>query len=403
MQANRPRPDDDPGLNRRSFLHAGAAAVTLAGAGAAGPRPAQADNDDGKPQADPEWRNKQPDMAYRRLGRTGLMISEIVAGGDPITPDNYQHMALALEKGLNYLDMAPAYHNGGTEEAFGKLLEGSSAKRGKVFLTTKISPYSPRRVAMYRDIFNGLGPAQQEKYQKTAERMMEERGVKKPGYYLTYFPGQPGAFDGSYLAAAMMGDYAHKVEGSAELRQVIFDSIEGSLKRVGTDYFDIVMCPHGANAPEDLQSPEILEAFEQLKRQGKVRFLGVTAHNDPAGVLRAAADLGQYDLAMVAYNVINGGYLDHALHAAKARDMGVIGMKVAMAVATHHKALQPVPDWRIAKVDRIVPGDLKPPMKAYLWTLQDPRVSAVISNLWDTTFIEENLSLAGKTVELQPA
>lgn len=405
MSADHPRPGHDPGLNRRTFLHAGATAVALAGA--TGARPVRADDDApaaaAEPAAEPEWRNKQSGMAYRRLGRTGLMVSEIVAGGDPVNLENYQHMALALEKGLNYLDMAPAYHQGKTEEAYGKLLQGSPAKREQVILTTKISSFNERRAAMYRDIFDGLGPAAQEKYKKQAEAMMVERGVKKPGYYLTYFPGQPGAFDGSYLAAAMMPDYAHKVEGSPELRQVIVDSIEGSLKRVGTDYFDIVMCPHGANAPEDLQSPEILEAFEALKQQGKVRFLGVTAHNDPAGILRAAADCGRYDLAMVAYNVINGGYLDHALHAAQAKNMGVIGMKVAMAVATHHKPLQPVPDWRIAKVDRIVPGDMKAPMKAYLWTLQDPRVSAVISNLWDKTYIEENLSLAGKKVELQPA
>ena len=54
-----------------------------------------------------EWRNRQTGMAYRQLGRTGLMISEVICGGDPIKLDNYQHLSLALEMGLNYLDMAP--------------------------------------------------------------------------------------------------------------------------------------------------------------------------------------------------------------------------------------------------------------------------------------------------------
>jgi predicted aldo/keto reductase-like oxidoreductase len=106
---------------------------------------------------------------------------------------------------------------------------------------------------------------------------------------------------------------------------------------------------------------------------------------------------------MMAYNVINGGYLDHAIREAAAKDVGVIGMKAAMSVATHHKLLQPIPQWRVDKVNRIIPGDMKPPMKAYLWALQNPGVSAVISNLWDATFVRENLSLAGKKVELQPA
>ncbi len=163
------------------------------------------------------------------------------------------------------------------------------------------------------------------------------------------------------------------------------------------------MCPHGADLAEDLASPAIVEVFRDLRRQGKVRFLGVTSHNDPAGVLRAAADAGHYDAAMVAYNVINGGYVNAALGHAVDKGLGVIAMKAAHAVATHHKPLQPVPSWRVAKVERIVPGDLKPPLKAYLWALHDPRIAAVISNLWDETHVEENLGLAGRQIELKPA
>jgi hypothetical protein len=78
-------------------------------------------------------------------------------------------------------------------------------------------------------------------------------------------------------------------------------------------------------------------------------------------------------------------------------------MKTAHAVATHHKALQPVPQWRIDKLNRIIPGDMKPPLKGYLWVLQNPHISAVNSNLWDESFVRENLALAGKKVELQSA
>jgi hypothetical protein len=73
-----------------------------------------------------------------------------------------------------------------------------------------------------------------------------------------------------------------------------------------------------------------------------------------------------------------------------------------MAVATHHKELQPIPDWRIQKVQRIVPGDMKPPVKAYLWALQNQNISAVNSNLWNEQYVNENLSVTGKKVELQP-
>jgi aryl-alcohol dehydrogenase-like predicted oxidoreductase len=380
---------DDANPSRRSFLQAAGAAVLLAGAAPAG-------------STDLEWRNKQPGMAYRRLGRTNLMISEVVCGGDPITLKNYKHLELALEMGLNYLDMAPAYNGGDTERAYGKLLGGSSAKREKVFLTTKVSAFKTTRNRMYKAIFDGLPQSKKDALVKRAKALETERGVTKPGYFLEYYPGQKRDFDPAYLRVAMMPEFGHKVEGGEAIRKVIVESLEGSLGRVGTDHFDLLMCPHGADTPEDL-SPELVEVFEDLKKQGKARYLGFTAHNDPGGNLRKAAELGHYDAAMVAYNVINGGYLNEALNAAKSRDMGVIAMKAAHAVATHHKSLQPIPAWRVAKVERVVPGDLKPPMKAYLWSLQDPRISAVISNLWDETFVKENLGLAGKKVELQPA
>jgi aryl-alcohol dehydrogenase-like predicted oxidoreductase len=407
MIPSRPPNSEEPGLPRRTFLHAGMTAMALAGAGTLA-RPGraragtEAEAEAQTAESRVEWRNKQPGMAYRRLGRTGLMVSEVVCGGDPITLDNYKHLERALEMGLNYLDMAPAYNKGDTERAYGKLLAGSPGLRQKVFLTTKISGYDQLRERMYREIFDGLPATRQEALRKRARALRDERGVEKPGYYLTYFPNQQRAFESAYLRVAMMPEYGPRVEGSPRLRAYLIESLEGSLKRVGTDHFDIVMAPHGANTPEDL-TPEIAEVFGELKQQGKVRFLGVTSHNDPAGLLRAATAAGHYDLIMMAYNVINGNALEEPIRQAAAKDVGVIAMKVAHAVATHHKSLQPIPDWRVAKVDRIVPGDDKPPVKAYLWALQNPNIAAVISNLWDEDHVRENLAIAGRKVELQPA
>ena len=105
---------------------------------------------------------------------------------------------------------------------------------------------------------------------------------------------------------------------------------------------------------------------------------------------------------MVAYNIINAGYMEREIELAKESGMGIIAMKAAMAVATQHEALKPIPQWRIDKVQRIVPGDMKAPVKAYLWALQNPNISAVISNLWDEQHMNENLSVAGMKVELLP-
>jgi len=39
-------------------------------------------------------------------------------------------------------------------------------------------------------------------------------------------------------------------------------------------------------------------------------------------------------------------------------------------------------------------------VKAYLWALQNPNISAVISNLWDEKHVDENFSVVGRKVEL---
>ncbi len=400
MSVPRPSPASaGSSASRREFLQAGAG---LLAASQAVSSALAADSPGSEEPLD--WRNRNPSMAYRKLGRTRLMISEVVSGGDPITLENYKHLELALEMGLNYLDMAPAYHRGDTERAYGQLLAAAPGRRRNVVLTTKVSGFSQLREQLYNDVFKGLPSTRQDAIMKRAKALRDERGVESPGYYLTYYPGQQGSFEPAYRRIAMAREgFGEAIENSPRLRDHMIGSLEGSLSRLGTDHVDILMCPHGACAPEELDGPLIRDTFQTLKQQGKVRFLGVTAHNDPAGTLRAATALGHYDVVMMAYNVVNGGYLAEAIRQAHAKGIGIIAMKAAMAVATHHKSLQPVPQWRIDKVNRIVPGDLKPPLKAYTWALQNPCISAVVSNLWDETHVRENLGVAGKKVTLQPA
>ena len=346
-----------------------------------------------------QWRNKVETMSYRQLGRTGMMISEVVNGGDPVRLDSYKQVEIALERGVNYLDMAPAYGRGECEEAYSKVID-SSSKRLNVFMTTKVSGFQGVRDGMYQDIFKGLPTGKQEKIMKRAQQIRAERYVDKPGYFLVYWPNQDKSMDKCFISNAMMEDYGHLVDANKKNQEKIKESVEGSLKRAKTDHFDILMCPHGGNSKEEVTIPEMFETFDALKKEGKVRYLGVSTHNDPAGVLDAAIETGKYDVVMCAYNIVNGGYMEAGIKKAYENGVGIIAMKAAMAVATHHKSLQPVPSWRVQKVDSIVPGDMKPPVKAYLWALQNPYLSAVISNLWDKEFIDENLSVVGKKVKL---
>lgn len=342
-----------------------------------------------------EWRNKQSEMRYRRLGRTGFMISEIVCGGDPIAPTNNQHVELAIEMGLNYLDTAPAYGNGESERGYAAVIEGS--KRQRVFLNTKISPFTWTRIENYRKIFKSLNRDEQAAVLREASEDIARRHVTVPNYLGYYYNGQFQQAEETAIANVMEKKYGSNIDRRAAYVDTIIRSLESSLQRLKTDHVDIMMCPHGATSAAEVQIPQIYEAFEKLRKDGKVRFLGVSAHTDPAGVLKAAMDTGVYSMAMVAYNIVNRAYLEPVLEEAHRRDFGVIAMKAAQAVFEPDRSPKPVPE-RAALLDQTVPGDLGLHQKAYRLALSNVHLSAVISNMVDEKQVKENLPVARASV-----
>ncbi|MCC6393217.1 MAG: aldo/keto reductase [Bryobacterales bacterium] len=340
-----------------------------------------------------EWRNRQSGMAYRRLGRTGFMISEIVMGGNLISPVNYEHVLEALDHGLNYLDTAPAYGNLQSEKGYAHVIQ--ARKRDSFFLNTKISMWDINRGKVFQDIFRSLPESEQKKLQHEAMEELEHRRVFEPDYICDYFPSQRGEMRDAALANVMEKKYGQRIDRDKNYRQIIIDSLEASLKRLGTDHVDLMMCPHGASTPaEILTHPEIFDAFETLKKAGKVRHLGVSAHNDPGGVLEAAAQTGKYSAAMVAYSIINHSYVDTGLEKAHQAGMGIIAMKAARPVFNGRNNGTPDIPERVEKIQKAIPGALKVPQKAYVWALRNSRLSAVISEMGSAAIMRDNLPLA---------
>jgi hypothetical protein len=65
--------------------------------------------------------------------------------------------------------------------------------------------------------------------------------------------------------------------GASESRSEIMKSLEDSLRRLQTDYVDIYF-NHSVNDVDRLRNQEWLEFAELAKRQGKIRFRGVSGH-----------------------------------------------------------------------------------------------------------------------------
>jgi aryl-alcohol dehydrogenase-like predicted oxidoreductase len=337
-----------------------------------------------------EWRNKQSGMAYRRLGRTGFHVSEVVMGGNEITPTNYEHVLRAMDMGLNYLDTAPAYGKGQSELGYAQVIK--ARKRDSFFLNSKISIWDLNRNQQFQDIFASLDTREQGRLKSLAKDEVARRKADAPDYFVNYFAPQMEELEHASLANVMEKEYGRKIDRDKNYRQIVLKSVDESLTRLGTDHLDLLMCPHGANSGFELENyPEIFEAFEQLKKTGKVRHLGVSAHTDPGGVLESAVKMKVYSAAMVAYNIVNKSYVEQALAKAKQADMGVIAMKVARPVNMGRG--RPTPPERVALINAAVPGELSTPRKAYVWALKNPSLTAVISEMGNAKLVEENVPL----------
>ena len=149
-------------------------------------------------------------MKYRRLGRTGLKVSEISLGGwltygHQIEEDqSIPVIRRAIDLGINLFDTADVYAAGRSEEIMGKALR--EFNREEIVIATKVRGR----------IFKG-------------------------------------------------------VNGEGLSRKHIFEACHASLRRLGTDYIDLYQV-HWYDNETPLE--ETLEALNDLVRQGKVLFIG---------------------------------------------------------------------------------------------------------------------------------
>jgi aryl-alcohol dehydrogenase-like predicted oxidoreductase len=222
-------------------------------------------------------------MQLRTFGRTGMQLSVLgfgcgAVGGFMVRGDPAEQervVARALANGVNYFDTAVQYGDGESEKNLGRVLQ--RLKPANVFIGTK---------------------------------------VRLP----------PSEF--------------------GRIAETVTKSLEGSLARLGLERVDIfhlhnpITGTGGGTALSVHQVlDEIVPAFERLRAQGKIRFLGLTAVGDTAAI-NQVIDTRVFDSAQIVYNMLNpsaaeplpanypaqdyGSMFDHT----KAAGVGVVGIRV---------------------------------------------------------------------------
>jgi uncharacterized protein len=113
-----------------------------------------------------------------------------------------------------------------------------------------------------------------------------------------------------------------------EKKQEFLNNFEGCLKRLQTDYVDILYI-HGVSDVNLMNLAPIKEALTELKESKKVRFIGVSTHKNMTAILNEAAASKFYDVVLTAVNftMSNDADLLKAIRNAADAGIGVIAMK----------------------------------------------------------------------------
>ncbi len=169
-------------------------------------------------------------------------------------------------------------------------------------------------------------------------------------------------------------------KSAAPDKDAVLKELDTSLQELGTDYVDIWYL-HAKNSSSEIHD-DLIEAQQIAKKQGKIRFAGVSTHTGQKEILPWMAQKGVFDVVLVAYNFTMDSGMEQAVEAAAKGNLGVVGMKV---MAGGFRNLKPG-DPNFEKLHR--DGAL---LSALKWTLKNKNVSTTIPSMTDMDQLEDNL------------
>ncbi|NWF53397.1 MAG: aldo/keto reductase [Syntrophaceae bacterium] len=165
--------------------------------------------------------------------------------------------------------------------------------------------------------------------------------------------------------------------------QFFLSRLDTSLKRLGLDHVDILY-HHNVWTRDFAFYEPALKGLEKAKKDGKVRFAGITTHRNEPEVIEAAVESKFYEVIQIAYNhrQKHGPKIREALAKAGRAGLGVVAMKT---LGGGQRNLE------------------KAEARAALkWVLQDPNVNTIIAGF--TTFDQLELDLSVmEDLTLKPA
>jgi len=184
-------------------------------------------------------------MIYKILGNTNLKVSAIGMGCSGIgkslhyknDDESLKTLCEAFESGINFFDTAPNYSNGGSEKLIAKALKNN---RDKIIIASKTGITFTTVGKIAKSVKPFLNPI---------KTILSPLKKNLPNLY----------------RSQRRNDFS---------KESIIKTVEGSLKRLQTDYINLLLLHHPTN--QILESGAFYEPCELLKSQGKIRFYSVS-------------------------------------------------------------------------------------------------------------------------------
>lgn len=173
---------------------------------------------------------------------------------------------------------------------------------------------------------------------------------------------------------------------SATTPEDFLEKFNTSLKRLRMEYVDILYM-HKALSPEMVNFKPIVKVMQQLKKEGKTRFIGVSTHNLPK-IIDAMVKAGIWDVVLTTYNFLNTELIranseppvfnmDIAIKKASDAGLGIVGMKALAGGGFLDKA-------------RTKPINTTAAIK---WVLSNPNVHTTIPGMTNFDQLDLNMKI----------
>lgn len=122
-----------------------------------------------------------------------------------------------------------------------------------------------------------------------------------------------------YILATKCGHVAGDYDGEEWTVQTIKDSIDRSLKRMRTDYVDLLQL-HTCGV-DVLEKGDVIQVLKDAQQAGKTRFIGYSGDNEAAEWAIAS---GVFDTLQTSFNLVEQRARTRLFPKAKAQEMGII-------------------------------------------------------------------------------